>query len=278
MPQLIAYLNGSYLPLSQAKVSVLDRGFLFGEGVYEVVYHHAGKPIAMQDHELRLKRSLDELGIAQPIESLSDISQKLITDQGMDNAKIYWHITRGVDTTRQHIPEKNLKPTVLVIAWPEPDHAIAQGPETIKALLTPDIRWQRCDIKSTMLAPNCIAKIRAQQLGFQEAIFHRDQIVTEGTSTCLFIIKEGILQTHPQDHWILPSITRKQIIQIAREHQIPVIEKPFTIDQMLGADEVLIGSTTTIIATVTQIDDHLIGDGKSGTFAKQFFKWFFEQA
>jgi len=278
MPQLIAYLNGSYLPLSQAKVSVLDRGFLFGEGVYEVVYHHAGKPIAMQDHELRLKRSLDEMRIAQPTENLCDISLKLIADQGIANAKIYWHITRGVDLTRQHIPDKNIKPTVLVIAWPEPDHAIAQGPETIKALLTPDIRWQRCDIKSTMLAPNCLAKQRASKLGFQEAIFHRDQIVTEGTSTCLFIIKDGKLQTHPLDHWILPSITRKQIIQIALQHQIPVIEKPFTIEQMLEADEVLIGSTTTIIATITHIDEHPIADGKSGAFAKQFFTWFFEQA
>ena len=275
MDDLIAYLNGDFLPLSQAKISVLDRGFLFGDGVYEVIYFHAGKPIAMEDHVQRLNRSLNELGITHPTDNLVQITEKLIAQNKLEHAKIYWQITRGVGTSREHVPTPDLKPTVMVATWPLAKRDIATGPESIKCTLVPDLRWHRCDIKSIMLVPNCLAKQRASQMGFDEAILHREQTVTEGTSTCLFMAKDGVLQTHPADQWVLPSITRKQIIQMANELEIAVKLEPFTIEQMLDADELFMGSTTSIVANVRQVDEHIIGNGQVGPIATAFFKWFF---
>lgn len=275
MDDLITYLNGDFLPLSQAKISVLDRGFLFGDGVYEVIYYHAGKPIAMVDHVQRLHRSLDELGISHPTVNLVEITEKLIAQNNLEHAKIYWQITRGVGKSREHVPCPNMTPTVLAVTWPLAQRDIATGPESIQCTLVPDMRWHRCDIKSIMLVPNCLAKQRAIQMGFDEAILHRDQTITEGTSTCLFMVKNGVLQTHPADQWVLPSITRKQIIQMADELGMTVKLEPFTIEKMLDADELFMGSTTSIVANVVKVDEHIIGDGKIGPVATAFFKWFF---
>lgn len=275
MEDPIVYLNGQFIPLSKAKVSVMDRGFLFGDGVYEVLFYHRGQPIAADDHMTRLTHSLAEVGIAQPDEDLLAISGKLIADQHLTNAKVYWQITRGTEAHRNHVPGKNIKPTVFIMAESEKPVDIEAGPEAVKCILLPDQRWHRCDIKSLLLLPNCLAKMQAQKAGCAEAILHRDRIVTEGSSTSLLIVKDGKLVTHPANHWILGGITRLQLLKRAREHSIPVYEETFTINDMLAADEVMLGGTTTLVAGVIQINDHTINDRKIGPITRKLFEWFF---
>lgn len=269
------YLNGEFLPLSQAKVSVMDRGFLFADGVYEVLFYHQGKPMAAADHITRLKHSLAEVGIAQPDEDLLAISNQLVKQHNLTDAKVYWQITRGTEPVRNHVPHDGLKPTVFIMAEPEKPVDIAAGPAAVKAILVPDLRWHRCDIKSLLLLPNCMAKWQAKKAGCAEAILHRDRIVTEGSSTSLLIVKDGKLVTHPANHWILGGITRLQLLAIARRQNIPVHEATFTIDDMLAADEVMLGGTTTLVAGVIQIDDNTIADGKVGPITRKLFEWFF---
>ena len=275
MDDPIVYLNGDYTPLSQAKVSVMDRGFLFGDGVYEVLFYHHGKPIAADDHIARLEHSLNQVGIKQPHENLMAISDRLIKEANLTDARVYWQITRGADARRNHGAPSNLQPTVFVMAEPEKQVDVQAGPAAVKTILLPDQRWHRCDIKSLLLLPNCIAKMQAKQAGCDEAILHRDGIVTEGSSTSLLMVKDDKLITHPADQWILGGITRLNLLAIAREHGIEVREETFTIDQMLNADELMLGGTTTLVAAVTQVDDHIIADGKIGPMTRKLFEWFF---
>ncbi|MFG0247972.1 MAG: D-amino acid aminotransferase [Phycisphaeraceae bacterium JB051] len=269
------YLNGEFLPLSQAKVSVLDRGFLFGDGIYEVLFYHRGKPIAAADHIARLKHSLNEVGIAYPQEDLLAISNELVAKQQLTDAKVYWQITRGAEAVRYHIPKPDTKPTVFVMAEYEKPVDIDAGPAAVKTITLPDLRWHRCDIKSLLLLPNCMAKMQAKQAGCAEAILHRDEVVTEGTSTSLLIVKDGKLVTHPANHWILGGITRLNLIAIAKEHGIEVCEQTFTVQDMMAADEVMLGGTTTLVAGVTHVDNTPINDGKVGPITRQLFQWYF---
>jgi D-alanine transaminase len=270
------YLNGEYLPLSQAKVSVMDRGFLFADGVYEVIFYHRGKPIAAEDHITRLNHSLGEIGITLPPElNLMAVSEKLVKDLQLSDAKVYWQITRGTEPVRNHVPHDGLIPTIFVMAEPEKPVDIAAGPAAVKTILLPDQRWLRCDIKSLLLLPNCLAKQQAKRRGCAEAILHRDGIVTEGSSTSLLMVKDGKLVTHPANHFILGGITRLQLLAIARKHNIPVFEETFSIDDLLAADEVMLGGTTTLVAGVIQIDDNIIAEGKVGPITRKLFQWFF---
>lgn len=275
MTNPIVYLNGQYIPLSDAKVSVMDRGFLFGDGVYEVLFYHHGKPIAADDHIARLAHSLDQVGINEPNEDLMAISDRLIKESSLTDARVYWQITRGADARRNHVASNNLCPTVFVMAEPEKPVDVEAGPAAVKTILFPDQRWHRCDIKSLLLLPNCMAKMQAKQTGCAEAILHRDGIITEGSSTSLLIVKDGKLLTHPANHWILGGITRLQLLAIAHEHDISVCEETFTIDDLLAADEVMLGGTTTLVAGVIQVDDHIIADGKVGPITRKLFEWFF---
>lgn len=277
MEDPVVYLKGALIPLSQAKVSVMDRGFLFGDGVYEVLFYHRGKPIAAEDHIARLTHSLGEVGINQPAENLMDISSQLLAINKLTDAKVYWQITRGADTYRNHVAPPDLKPTVFVMAEPEKPVDIDAGPAAVKTILLPDLRWHRCDIKSLLLLPNCMAKMQAKHAGCAEAILHRDGIVTEGSSTSLLMVKDGRLITHPANHWILGGITRLQLLAIAREHGIEVCEATFNIDDMLAADELMLGGTTTLVAGVIQVDDHIIADGKVGPITRKLFEWFFAE-
>ncbi len=276
------YLNGEFLPLSQAKVSVLDRGFLFGDGIYEVLFYHRGKPIAAADHIARLKHSLNEVGIAYPDVDLLAISNELIAKQQLADAKVYWQITRGADEARNHIPSSGATtmatsggPTVFVMAEYEKPVDIEAGPAAVKTITLPDLRWHRCDIKSLLLLPNCMAKMQAKQAGCAEAILHRDGVVTEGTSTSLLIVKDGKLVTHPANHWILGGITRLNLLAIAREHDIEVYEETFTVQDMMAADEVMLGGTTTLVAGVTHVDNTPISDGQVGPITRLLFQWYF---
>ena len=275
-PQIV-YLNGQYLPKDQAHIDIEDRGMLFADGVYEVVGYFNGKSLAMAEHLERLNKSLDIINLTPPDDAarFDEISDELIKRNNLKNADVYWQITRG-PAPRSHVMPENPNPTILAITYPiEPfnhDRPIESG----HAILVEDIRWHLCNAKTLMLLPNSLAKTAAKQAGAIEAILHRGDIVTEGTSTALLIVKDGELLTHPADNFILPSITRAEVIDLARRLGITVKEKTFTVDELLNADEVMIAGTTTYIAAITEVDDMSINGGGIGPVTQRLYDAFVE--
>ncbi|MCC6581332.1 MAG: D-amino acid aminotransferase [Phycisphaeraceae bacterium] len=259
------YLNGQWLPVGEAKVSVEDRSCMFGDAVYEVLRYYDGKPFAPKLHVERMRHSLDAVSIPLPeeFERLPQISDELVRRNAMPHCKAYWQISRGV-APREHEAPAGLKPTVLVMTYEVPPLNVDAPAPRKRAILTPDLRWLRCDIKAVTLLANVIAKTHALRAGAQEAILHRDGVVTEGSATTVFIVRGGVLMTHPLSPLILGGITRATLLELARKHNIPAQERPFTVDQLLTADEVFISGTTTHVGAVTEIDRRTVGEGDVG--------------
>lgn len=264
------YLNGQFVPRSAAKLDIEDRGALFADGVYEVIRYYAGRSLAMSEHVARLRDSITAIGLTPPqaIDRLDAISDELVQRNGLAEAKLYWQVTRGSAKRDLAFPA-DTTPTVLGIAYPEPPLDLSAKPTTARAMLTQDLRWHRCSIKSLMLLPNVLAKNAAQQAGMDEAILHRDGTVTEGTVTSVFIVNNGQVRTHPADQWVLDGITRRAVLRLSRNAGLPTVERTFKTDELLGADEVFICGTTTHIAGVVAVDGKNIGTGQIGPITAQ---------
>lgn len=260
------YLNGVFLPRSQARLDIEDRGSMFADGVYEVIAYHHGRPLAMREHSDRLRASLQAIELSAPpqVDQLGPISDELVRRNGLENAKVYWQITRGSAPRDHAFPPPDTPPTVFAIAYPMAALDRRSEPAKLRAILVEDIRWHRCSIKSLLLLPNALAKNQAKKAGADEAILHRGPTVTEGTATSVFIVRDNQLWTHPADQWILDGITRRLVLRLAHETGVPAFERTFTTQQLLTADEVLICGTTTPVAGVVQIDQHTLHDGQIG--------------
>ncbi len=269
------YLNGRIVPRSQATMDVEDRGTMFGDGVYEVIHFYAGQPFAMQGHVERLRKSLAavRIDIGDELGRLPSISAKLVEQNATPDAAVYWQVTRG-SAPRKHVFPAQPRPTVMVIAYPT--HALdpAKPVPTVKAILHEDIRWQHCHIKSLMLLPNVLAKNAAVEAGADEAILHRGEKVTEGTSTNVFIVDRGVVYTHPADLSILGGITRTVVLDLASEMGIEVREVPPTVTQLLEAQEVFITGSTTQVAAVIAVGERTIGSGSAGDVAGRIHRAF----
>jgi D-alanine transaminase len=269
------YLNGAYLPDAEAKVSVLDRGFIFGDGVYEVWRVVDGQLFENSRHNRRLKTGLKTVEIALPdkeVDALSSVADVLMRENGLTSGEgtFYVEITRGAAPRTHAYPPAGTKPTVLaMVSKFEVPHAMREA--GAKAITEDDVRWMRCDVKTVQLLPNCMAKQKASVAGAMEAIFIRDGIVTEGTHTSLFAVKDGTLRTHPLGPFILPSITRELILEIAREQKVPVSEKPFTKTELFAMDEVFVSGTTTDVTPIVDIDGKKISSGNPGPVSKQLY-------
>lgn len=271
MPE-IAYVNGAFMPLDQARVPVEDRGFLFADGVYEVVATYGGKPFALEPHLKRLERSLRELRIGLDIRAcgLEERLAEGIRRGGFAETLVYIQVTRGVAPRRHEFPKSEVEPT-LVMTFKEcyrlPAELFENG---AKVISRPDLRWQRCDIKSIALLPNILAKQEAKEAGAFEALLVDGQgRVTEGSSTSAFRVADGVLWTAPEGPHILPSITRGILLDLARRVGIPVREEFSSLGEFLQADEVLLAGTTTEALGVVQIDQQQIGDGKPGPVTRR---------
>lgn len=261
----IAWLNGEYLPLEQARVPVTDRGFLFGDGVYEVVRGYGGRLFAFGAHWARLARSLHEIGIGGvDLTDLEQVAVEAVRRSGHAEPLLYLQITRGC-APRRHTWSDDLKPTVLLTvtaAQPVPRERLEAG---VACITHPDWRWARCDIKSLNLLPNVMAKQRAAEAGAFEAILYEaDGTVTEGCSTTLFTVTAGALATHPEGPRILPGITRSKVVELAEQLGTPVRLVPSHVLSLHRADEVFIAGTTTEIQPVVQIDGEAVHDGRPG--------------
>lgn len=271
-----AWVNGRFLPLAEASVSVLDRGFLFSDSVYEVIPVYAGISFRMDDHLRRLARSLDGLGIVNPhdIDGWRALLAELVAANGGGDLAIYLQVTRGAPPRRDHRIPHDVEPTVVAFcqtrAAPDPE-SLAAG---LAAITTDDTRWRDCHIKSTSLLANVLAADAARAEGATEAILVRDGAVLEGTSSNVFAVIDGRLVTPALRATILPGITRGVVLEIAHAHKLDHAEvDTLTPEALRAADEVWITSSTREIFPVTRLDGVTVGDGVPGPVWTQVRGW-----
>ncbi len=272
----MVYLNGKFIAKKDANISVMDRGFLFADSVYEVIPVYNSHIFRLKQHLERLARSLNALSIDNPynFENWHNILLKLITQQDSANLSIYIQVTRGCDIDRKHISNKNLVPTVFAYAQNLSIPSIESLTSTNKVNITKDIRWSRCDIKSTALLANVLALQQAQEKDIKEVILLRNNTITEGASSNVFIIKNNIVFTHPENNYILSGITRSVVIEAIKRCNIEIVELAVSKSFLLDADEVWISSSTKEIMPITYIDNKAINNGKIGKLWYQIYNEF----
>ncbi|MFZ2995269.1 D-amino-acid transaminase [Sphingobium sp.] len=265
----IAYLNGRFLPLADAQVSVLDRGFLFADGIYEVAAVIDGKLVDSAAHLARLERSTAAIGIALPLSAKEiEAAQKaLIARNGLNEGLVYLQITRGADAMRDFLPSPAIQPTLVMFVADKP-FLDAPAVRTGIAIATmPDLRWARRDIKSVGLLAQAMAKRAAADAGCQEAWMVEDGFVTEGASSTAFIVTEEGIITRPYSQAVLAGCTGSALTTLAQESGLSVIRRPFTVDEAIAAREAFITSASTLCQSVVRIDGQMIGDGMPGPVA-----------
>ncbi len=268
---MIVYFNGQTMPKEEVRISPEDRGFLFGDGVYEVIRVYGGKLFEAKAHLDRLTRSLRELKIPFPgVDRLEGISHRLLVENGLEtgDAAVYIQITRGSAKRKHAFPPADTPPTVYLSAYGF-DPPKKEWEEGAKVVLVPDIRWTRCDIKSVALLPNVMAAQQAAEAGAKEAVFVRDGAVTEGAHTNFAAVLDGEIRTAPLSNLILPGITRQVALSLCRERGLPVTEYPVLESELEAAEEAMIWGTTTEIMPVVRINDRRIGDGKPGPVTRR---------
>src|SRR5579871_6195704 len=266
----IAYVNGSFVPLSEAKVSVLDRGFLFADGVYEVSAVLDGKLVDNDSHLARLARSVGEIKLPLPetIARIKEIQHELIASNQLRDGLVYIQVTRGADVGRDFAFPKGVKPTLMMFTSVKDIVNAASAKTGIGVITVPDIRWTRRDIKSVALLAQVLAKQAAAEAGCGEAWMIEDGKVTEGGSSSAFILtRDDVLVTRENSSAILPGCTRKAVVKLAEERQLRVEERAFTVDEALKAKEAFITSASSFVQPVVKIDGKPVADGKPGPMA-----------
>ena len=267
----IVYVNGEYLPEDQAKVSVFDRGFLFADGVYEVTSVLDGKLIDFEGHAKRLERSLAELDMAAPVtmDELLEIHRELLRRNDLGEGMVYLQVTRGAAADRDFaFPDPEKVPSSIVLFTQAKKLAESAAAKTgLKVISIDDIRWGRRDIKTVQLLYPSMGKMMAKKAGADDAWLVEDGEVTEGTSNNAYIVKDGKIITRHLGSEILHGITRSAVLRFAREAQMTVEERPFTIDEAKSADEAFITSASTFVMPVVELDGASVGTGKPGPVA-----------
>lgn len=259
------FLNGEFIEADQAKVSVFDRGFLLGDGVYEVIPVYAGHCFRLEGHLERLQHSLDGVRMKNP---LSDsqwqiMIEQLIERNGDGDQSVYLQVTRGV-APRDHVFPDNVEPTAFAMS--NPLHAVPADYKSkgIAAITVPDIRWQNCHIKAITLLPNSLLKQQAQDAGAQEALLIRDGYLTEGSASNAYAVIDGKIYTAPKDEKVLPGITRELVLELAASANIPVKEQAVSEQQLRDADEIWVSSSTKEVLPVTTLDGVAVSSGVPG--------------
>ena len=261
------YLNGAYMPIEEAKVPVLDRGFIFGDGVYEVIPVYSRRAFRLVEHLTRLQHSLDGIKLKNPHSDneWAHILNEIIRRNAPDDQYLYLHITRGVAKRDHAFPTPPVPPTVFVLSNPlttPPAELLQSG---ISCITVADNRWLRCDIKSIALLPNVLLRQAAVEAGCAEAILIRDDaFLTEGAASNIFVVKNGTLLAPPKDNLMLPGITYDVILELAAANGIPHEVRKVTKMEVLGADELLLTSSTKEVLPVTTLDGKPVGNGKPG--------------
>ena len=276
----IIYVNGSFVPEADAKVSVFDRAFLFADGVYEVTAVLGGRPVDLDAHLARLDRSLAEMQITPPLThaELRALHGELIARNGVEEGVVYLEITRGV-ADRDFLYPADAAPTVVAFTQ---SRSLLDNPYAVtgvKVITLPDLRWKRRDIKSTSLLAQTMGKQQARLRGAYEAWMVEDGVVTEGTSSTSFILDaEGRLRTQPLGHHILPGVTRRAVLRLAETEGLTIEERPFTVAEALQAGEAFLTAASAFVLPVVEIDGVAIGNGRPGPIAQAFRRLYIEEA
>ncbi len=262
----ICYLNGEYLPLSEAKISVLDRGFIFGDGVYEVVPLYHGQPFEWVGHLARLKRSLDAVQLRNPLsdQGWRELVQTLVDANPVGAGQsqfVYWQITRGVAKRDQGFPDASVPPTVFAMCTPFTQPAGELLTQGISGYTTQDNRWLRCDVKSISLLGNVLKRQEAQDHGATEAVMFRDGFLTEGAAANLWVVQKGMLLCAPRDNKILTGIRVGLMHRLCEAAGITLVERPISKAEVLAADEILLSSATKEVLPMTLLNDAPVGHG-----------------
>jgi len=274
---MLVYLNGQFVQDDAATVSVLDRGFIFGDGVYEVWRVVRGKLFESARHLRRLQHGLGELRISPPpladANELARVAKRLLAENDLEQgeATLYVEITRGTAPRAHAFPPAGTAPTVFAMAksLTLPHDVRATGATVIT---TPDVRWLRCDIKTVQLLPNVMAKQQAAEHGALEAVFIRDGVVTEGSHTNVFGVLDGELRTHPQNQFVLPGVTRDVVLEVAAACGVPVRQEAMHEKDLDRVTELFLSGTTTDVMPVVRINDRAVGDGKPGPVARRLYE------
>jgi D-alanine transaminase len=271
-----AWLDGRFLPLSEARVSPLDRGFLFADAAYEVVPAYDGKPYRLAQHLDRLERSLRELRIMSPL-SRTDwhrVCGGLVARNGGGHLLLYLQVSRGVEPERRHVPSGTPTPTVFGMASDLAPLPADPAVRTTAGITAADIRWGRCDIKSTALLANVLLKWQAEERGASEALLLRDGHLTEGSSSSVHVVLGGSLLTPPPSHELLPGTTRDVLVELARRCGLASEERRVTEGELRGAEEIILGSAGGGLRAVTSLDGRTVGDGRPGpVFSALYRAW-----
>lgn len=266
----MASINGQCVPLAEARVPALDRGFLFGDAVYEVIRVYRGKPFLFDEHLARLRRSLEAIRLPYTdLEGLRLRVLRMISEYGFQEAVIYIHLTRGADHSRHHAFPERASPLEFFYVEEFHDDLEPLRQRGVRAITYPDLRWERCDIKSTNLLPNVLAAQAAREAGAYEALLYLpDGTLLEGSRTSCFGVLEGKLLTAPATPNILPGITRALVLQLAREQRIPVEERVLRLTDLPHVAELFLTGTTSEILPIVQVDAQVIGKGQPGPITR----------
>ncbi len=271
------YLNGQFLPLAEAGISPLDRGFLYGDGVYEVIPVYSRKPFRIDEHLKRLQATLDGIKLRNPLaaDEWKAVVLKLIEAAPWEDQSIYLQVTRGADDKRDHaFPPASVAPTAFAFSSPLVTTAAAVRAQGVAAITVPDLRWSRCDLKVVSLLANVLARQEAVEQGCAEALLIRDGLLKEGAASNIFIVKDGLLLAPPKTHLMLPGITYDVILELAEHHGQPLAVREITETELRAADEVWMTSSTKEILAITRLDGQPVGTGKPGPFSEKMWQWY----
>ncbi|MGH8613228.1 MAG: D-amino acid aminotransferase [Gammaproteobacteria bacterium] len=253
----LVYLNGAFLPLQEACVPVMDRGFIFGDAIYEVIPVYSGRPFRLEQHLLRLENSLAAVRIEVPFPRVRwrSLIGRIIGENGGGDQSVYVQLSRGV-SERDHVPVSPLKPSVFIMSKPL---KACGSPEPVSAIVCPDFRWGRCDIKTTSLIANVLLRYQAMDAGAWEAILVRDRWVTEGAASNVFVVDDGLIKTPPRSPHILPGITRDLLVEMLGANVIPCAETPVSEAELWQAQEIWLTSSTREIVPVVRLNETPVG-------------------
>jgi len=274
------FVNGEYLPETEGKISIFDRGFLFADGVYEVSAVINGKLVDYMAHMERLNRSLNELRLAWPCtrEELDAMHAELIRRNDLKEGIIYMQVTRGSADRAFNFPKGEVKPTLIAFTQAM---NLVNNPNAVtgvKVITTPDLRWARRDIKTVMLLAPVLGKQAAYEAGAQEAWMVEHGYVTEGTSSNAYIVKDGKVITRHLSNEILAGCTRRALMRLAKENGVEIVERQFTVEEALAADEAFLTSASQFVMPIVEIDGHRIGGGQPGPVVRKLRELFLKEA
>jgi D-alanine transaminase len=272
----VCYLNGEFLPLAEAKVPVLDRGFIFGDGVYEVVPVYGRTLFRLAEHLARLAYSLRSIRIANPHDEAgwTKLLQALVERNQWDDQSVYFQVTRGVAPRSQEFPKTAVAPTVFAMSNPLKPPSAESRSQGVAVVSREDYRWRRCDIKSVSLLANCLLRQEAEDAGAVETVLVRDGHVTEASTCNVFLVKNGTIVNPPKDNLILPGITYDLVLELARANALPVEVRRVPVAELFEADEVWLSSSTKEVLPVTRVDGRAVGGGKPGPLYARMYRLF----